>query len=205
MIASLLLAGAIALPAPGTYTYEIDASNGARYSTTVSITREAGGVRTHEAFGAPSVIATTDQQFDSDLHERSFSATQLSTGNSITITFSDTTATYRVRGKTFHAPLDDADCVLVEDNILTSAVMLPAVLQAETVPKCVFALSTSVATLNADLISAQLVHSPRAAPGDAYVAIQIGGIMETVWYDPQTLIPDYVDFGENVGNAVLIR
>lgn len=196
----MMLAATVAFPASGSYTYEIDASNGARYTTTITIASTAAGLTTHETFGVPA-IATTDQQFDGNLHERSFSATQVSSGNSISIVFSNSTATYHVGGKTLEASLDDADCVLVEDNVLTSAIMLPAVLQTEP-EKCVFVFSTSVAAVSADLISAALTHSPHAAAGDAYVMAQIGKIVETIWYDPATLIPDYIDFGD-AGSAKL--
>jgi hypothetical protein len=205
VIASLLLAGAVAFPAAGTYAYEIDTPSGRRFHTTVIISQAADGVITHETFGDTNPIATTVQQFDNSLHERSFAAQQVG-GNSLTITFSGALAIYRTAGKVLKAPLDDPACVLVEDNVLTSAVMLPAVLRATNAERCTFAYSTSVRTVVAEVVSAAAGTRPaRAAPSDASVTIRIGGVTETVWYDPRTLIPDYVDFGAEVGNAVLIR
>ncbi|MGB6986755.1 MAG: hypothetical protein WBD74_12345 [Candidatus Aquilonibacter sp.] len=206
MIASLLVAGAVVFPAAGTYAYEINTPSGRRFHTTVVIARAADGVTTHETFGDTNTIATTAQHFDNSLHERWFAATQVGSGNSLTITFSGALAIYNTGGKVLKAPLKDPACVLVEDNVLTSAVMLPAVLRTTNAEHCTFAYSTSVQTVVADVVNAPAEARPaRAAAADASVTVQIGGITETVWYDPRTLIPDYVDFGAEAGYAVLIR
>lgn len=203
MIASLLLVGAVAFPALGTYTYEIDTPAGKTFRTTVAIARAADGIATHESFGVPS-MATTDQRFDSSLHELTFNANQ--TGRSLTITFAQSQALYRIAGKTVSLALDAPDCLLVSDNILTSLVMLPSVVLATGAVDCTFVLSTAVQLEKGYVLDAPpKAHPTRAAPDDASVAIDVNGLHETIWYDRKTLIPDYIDFGETVGDAFLIR
>lgn len=203
MIAALLLAGAVAFPAPGAYTYEIDTPSGKTFRTTVAIARAADGITTHESFGVPAT-ATTDQHFDSSLHELTFAANQ--TGRTLTITFAQSQALYRVAGKTIELALDAPDCLLVSDNILTSLVMLPSVVLATGAVDCTFVLSTAVQLEKGYVLDAPRNARPaRAAPDDASIAIDVNGLHETVWYDRKTLIPDYIDFGEAVGDAVLIR
>lgn len=41
-----------------------------------------------------------------------------------------------------------------------------------------------------------------ARPDDLRLKVTIGSVIETLWYDPKTLVPDYIDFGRD-GNAKL--
>ena len=201
MLAMVLAAG-IAYPAAGTYTYEIDTPSGKTYTTTVSIATAAKGVTTHESFGAPETTATTDQTFDPELHERSFAARQ--GRNAVTITFSADAAIYHVGSQTIRAPLDVPDCVLVDDNVLTELVMLPAVIRATGASQCTYVVSSRVRSIEGDIVDTPAGSPPaRSAKGDAAITVDLEGLHETAWYDPHTLIPDYIDFGANNGFAVL--
>lgn len=194
MLASLVMAAAVAFPAAGTYTYRVATPN-AEYTSTIVIAPGAGGLATHETFGAPAPIAQTDQQFDGSLQLRSFVASQTGKGT-LTIDVSPTLAHYSIDGKTADAAVDHRGCALIEDNILTSSVMLPAVVQATHATQCTFILSTRPQTIDADVVTAPPATRPAQAPArDAAVTIHLASITETVWYDPQTLIPDYMDFG----------
>lgn len=193
VLRGVVVAAAIAYPTGGTYTYQVD-TPGAEFMSTVVIAPDADGVRTHETFGAPTPIAETDQQFDSGLVERSFVASQR--GRTLTIEISPTTAHYSIDGKSINAALDYPACTLIEDNVLTSVVMLPAVQRATHATHCTFVASTAPRTIVADVsTTTPATHPPQAAATDLAVTAQIGAITEIVWYDPQTLIPDYIDFG----------
>ncbi len=204
MIAAFLLVAATVFPAGGTYTYEIETPAGAQYSTTVVITPSADGVRTHEAFGVPAT-ATTEQRFDSGLHELTFAAQQNGRG-ALTIAFAQSEATYSINGKTLQLDLDAPDCLLVFDNILTSVVMLPSVILSTGASDCTYVLSTAVQAEKGYVLDVPPnAHPAQAAATDASITMDINGVHETVWYDPKTLIPDFIDFGEEVGDAVLVR
>jgi hypothetical protein len=188
-----VVAAAIAYPTGGTYTYQVQTPDAA-FMSTIVIAPDADGVRTHETFGAPTPIAETDQQFDSDLAQRSFVAAQH--GKTLTIEVSPTAAHYSIDGHSVNATLDHPVCTLIDDNVLTSVVMLPAVVQATHATQCTYVLSTAPRTIVADLSTTPpATHPPQAAASDLAVTAQIGAITEIVWYDPQTLIPDYIDFG----------
>jgi hypothetical protein len=205
MIVSLLLASAITFPASGTYTYKIETAQNALYSTTITIATSRDGVRTHEAFGSPTPSATTDQRFDAGLHELSFSAQQTGRDH-LTITFAQSEAVYTIGGHTARLELDAPDCTLVADNVLTSSVMLPAVILATGAYDCTYVLSTGVQYEKGFVLDMLPSARPaQAAAGDASVAIDINGLHETVWYDPKTLIPDFIDFGKDIGYAILVR
>jgi hypothetical protein len=204
MIATLLLAAATVFPAAGTYTYEVETPGGAQYSTTIVITPSADGVTTHEVFGVP-VIATTDQRFDSQLHELTFSAQQNGRG-ALTIAFAHSEATYSIDGKTIRLDLDAPECLLVFDNVLTSVVMLPAVVLATGASDCTYVLSTGVRSEKGYVLDVPpRAHPAQASAADASITMDISGVHETVWYDPKTLIPDFIDFGEEIGDAILVR
>jgi hypothetical protein len=205
MIAAIVLAAVTAFPASGTYTYAIKTAAGKTYSTTIVIASGRDGVTTREAFGAPTPTATTEQHFDSGLHEVSFTARQ--TGRDLlTITFAESVATYSIGGHTYKLELDAPDCLLVADNVLTSDVMLPSVIRATGAIDCTYVLSTAVQMKKGYVLDAPpKAHPSQAAPGDASIAIDVNGLHQTIWYDAKTLIPDYIDFGEDVGEAVLIR
>jgi hypothetical protein len=204
VIAALVLAASTALPASGTYAYTIRTVAGQTYNTTISIASGPNGVTTHELFG-PSPIAATEQHFDSALHELSFAAQQPGR-DKLTITFAQSKALYSIGGHTHELALDAPDCILVADNVLTSAVILPSVLRATGATDCTYVLSTAVQMQKGFVLDTPpQTHPTQAAPNDASVTIDVNGRHETVWYDPKTLIPDYIDFGEGVGNAILVR
>ena len=204
VIATLVLAATIAFPAAGTYTYEIETPAGAQYSTTVTVTPTKNGVTTHEAFGMP-VTASTDQHFDSALHELDFAAKQ-SGRDPLTIAFAQSQAVYSIAGHTVRLDLDAPDCLLVFDNILTSVVMLPSIVLATGANDCTYVRSTAVQSEKGYVVDTPpSAHPAQAAAADASVTIDINGVHETVWYDTKTLIPDFIDFGESVGDAILVR
>ncbi len=193
MVAAVVVAAAIAYPTGGTYTYQIETPDAA-FMSTIVIAPDADGVRTHETFGAPTPIAETDQQFDTNLVQRSFVASQR--GKTLTIEVSPTAAHYSIDGHSVNTALDHPACTLIEDNVLTSVVMLPAVVQATHATRCTFVMSTAPRTIVADVFTTlPATHPPQAAASDLAVTAQIGAITEIVWYDPRTLIPDYIDFG----------
>jgi hypothetical protein len=193
MLASVLMAAAIAYPTGGTYTYQIQ-TPGAEFMSTIVIAPDADGVRTHETFGAPTPIAQTDQQFDSGLVQRSFVASQR--GKTLTIEVSPTAAHYSIDGHSIDATLDHPICTLIDDNVLTSVVMLPAVERATHATQCTFVVSTAPRTIVGQVFTtAPVTHPPQAPASDLAVTAQVGAITEIVWYDPRTLIPDYIDFG----------
>lgn len=205
MIAAIVLAASIALPASGTYTYTITTAAGRHFSTTITVASGPDGVKTDEAFGAPTPVATTEQHFDRGLHERSFTAHQ-SGRDVLTIDFAQSLAVYTIGNIKRELALDAPDCLLVADNVLTSEVMLPSVILATGAVDCTFVLSTGVQMEKGFVLDTPpSAHPSQAAPGDASIAMDINGLRETIWYDPKTLIPDYIDFGEDVGAAVLVR
>src|SRR5580658_2763901 len=102
-----VVAAAIAYPTGGTYTYQVQTPDAA-FMSTIVIAPDADGVRTHETFGAPTPIAETDQQFDSDLAQRSFVAAQH--GKTLTIEVSPTAAHYSIDGHSVNATLDHPVC-----------------------------------------------------------------------------------------------
>jgi hypothetical protein len=200
MLVSVALAAVVAMPAGGTYTYQI-ATPSAAFTSTIVVAPSADGVRTHETFGAAAQLVETDQEFDGDLAQRSFVASQ--NGKTLTIDVSPTSAHYAIDGNSSDAVLDDSACTLVEDNILTSSLMLPAIEQATHATQCTYVVSTSPRTVLAEVTTAApATHPPQAAASDLAVTIQFGGVTEIVWYDPTSLIPDYLDFG-NAQNATL--
>lgn len=197
----MLIATAAAFPAGGTYTYKVQAPS-AVYTSTVVIVPGPDGVRTRETFGAPAPLAQTDQQFDAGLAQRSFTATQ---GGKVVLTIdvSPSSAHYSIEGKTTSVALDHPACTLVEDRILTSSVMLPAVVQATHATQCTFLLANGPQVVAAAVVTAPpATRPPQAAARDVAVTIRIASITEVVWYDPQTLVPDYMDFG-NGASATL--
>jgi uncharacterized protein len=204
MFASLMLVAAATFPAGGTYTYQIQTPSAA-YTSTVVIAPAFDGIRTHETFGAPAPLAQTDQQFDAGLAQRSFTATQAGKGT-LTIAVSPNSAIYSIGGQTTNVALEHPACTLIEDNILTSSVMLPAVVRATGATQCTFLLSTSPHTVVADVATAlPATRPPQAAAGDAAVTMHLASITEIVWYDPQTLIPDYMDFGNGASATLTSR
>ncbi len=193
MLVSVAIAAAVAFPAGGTYTYAI-ATPGAAFTSTIVIAPSADGIRTHETFGAASPMVETDQQFDDDLGERSFVALQ--NGKTLTIDVSPTEAHYAIEGNSADTALDNPACTLIDDNILTESLMLPAIVQATHATQCTFVVSTSPRTIVADLSTSVPATRPaQVPPSDLAVTVHLGPITEIVWYDPRSLIPDYMDFG----------
>ena len=200
MLVSVALAAAIAFPAGGTYTYQI-ATPGASFTSTIVIAPSPDGVRTHETFGASVPIVETDQQFDGDLAERSFVALQ--NGKLLTIDISPTGAHYAIEGHSADTAFNDPACTLIDDNILTESLMLPAIEQATHATECIYVVSTSPRTILAAVTTSVPATRPaQAAASDLAITVRLGPITEIVWYDPQTLIPDYLDFG-NAQSATL--
>ena len=200
MLVSVAIAAAIAFPAGGTYTYKI-ATPGASFTSTIVIDPSADGVRTHETFSAAGPLVETDQQFTDDLAERSFVASQ--NGRVLTIDISATAAHYAIEGHSADTALDDPACTLVDDNILTESLMLPAIERATHATECTYVVSTSPRTIVAAVTtSTPATHPAQAAAGDLALTVHLGLITEIVWYDPQSLIPDYLDFG-NAQSATL--
>lgn len=108
-----------------------------------------------------------------------------------------------VSGKTTDVPLDQPACVLVLDNSLTSSVMLPSVVRATGATTCAFIVANGATTVKATVgTTAPSTRPADAAASDLAMTVRIEGVTETLWYDPRTLIPDDIDFG-NGGGATL--
>ncbi|MGD0968083.1 MAG: hypothetical protein ABR949_07320 [Candidatus Aquilonibacter sp.] len=200
MLVSVALAAAVAMPAGGTYTYQI-ATPGAAFTSTIVVAPSADGLRTHETFGTAAQLVETDQQFDGDLAQRSFAASQ--NGKTLTIDVSPTTAHYAIEGNSADAELGHPACTLIDDNILTESLMLPAIEKATHATQCTYVLSTSPHAIIADVTTTTpAAHPVQAAASDLALTIHFGSVTEIVWYDPTSLIPDYLDFG-NAQSATL--
>ena len=192
----MLVAASVIFPAGGSYTYEISTDAGAHFTTTVIVAPQADGVDTAERFGTPSPTAWTDQEFDADLHPVLWTGSKRGDPDVLTIALTALSADYQIGTTTASLGLDDPACYLVQDNVLTFSVMLPAVIRATGASECTLIVSTGVASMVATISTIPPRPRPeRAAADDSSVTITFGKIVETVWYDPRSLIPDYLDYG----------
>jgi len=198
MIALLLAATAVISPALGTYTYAVDSLSG-KLTSTIVLSARQGGIETHETLSSPNV--QTDQEFDTQLRQLRYQATQAFT--TLTIDVAPKSAVIAFGGNTAKIALDDAKCVLILDDLLTSSVLMPAVVRATDAQQC-----TLIGASSGQKVVAQIIpkpnagRPPQAAAGDAVLAVRIGTVTEKIWYDPRTLIPDFLDFG-NGASATL--
>ena len=91
MLASIVLAAAVAFPASGTYTYEFDAGTRSLGTSTIVVDVSSQGVVTHESIAVGVVRATTMQQFDPTLRLTHYEA-QNAGGPRLTIEITATAA-----------------------------------------------------------------------------------------------------------------
>ncbi|HTU68692.1 MAG TPA: hypothetical protein VMF11_00095 [Candidatus Baltobacteraceae bacterium] len=204
MLVALLLSTVVAFPADGTYTYHLQTPTAQFTSAIVITSAPGGGTITHEAFSGSGLEATTDQRFDAQLHPVSYSGGNIGRPL-VTITFSAASAVYDFDGHSGSVALDDSACVLVEDNVLTFSVMLPAVLRATGATQCILLLTAPRALAATVSDASPPVRPPSVPGGDASATIHFGAVTETIWYDPRTLIPDYLDFGAGATATLTAR
>jgi dienelactone hydrolase len=189
MLPSLLMAAAVALPASGTYTYELDAGTRALGTSTIVVDSSSLGVVTQESLVVAAVRATTTHRFDSALRLVHYEA-QNAGGPRLTIEITATSATLSAAGNSAQVALDHPACLLMGDNTITAALMLPAIVRATGVDHCTF-LTTNGQKIDATISSATPATHPSEVPaGDSALTLVIAGTTQTLWYDPQTLVLD---------------
>ena len=207
MLATIALA-ALMFPTPGKYLCTYTTATGAQIAADVWIYATSQGFVTHEERRHFTPIATTDQHFDHSLlpnwylgakerREQLFIRVWKSffEGDGAQVMAAD-----KATRILFHYP---SGCVLIHDDGLTSRVMLPSVVRVSGARTCTF-VTTNGAMLTATIDTAQTRRRPKEAEkGDLALTVKIGSLTETLWYDPQTMIPDYIDLGPN-GNAKLM-
>jgi hypothetical protein len=204
MLATIALA-ALTLPAAGKYMYAFTTATGAQIAADIWIYATGQGIVTHEEMHSSTPIATTDQHFDDSLRLNWY----LGANDPSARVFMHVTpwrAQVSVAGKTTNVPIDrlaSQGCVLVLDNGLTSSVLLPSLVRATRASVCTFIAVSGATTVTATIDGTAPRTRPKdAKAGDVALTVEIGSVTERIWYDPQTLIPDYIDLGRN-GAATL--
>ncbi len=197
MLLSVLTATAVALPASGTYTYELDAGTRALGTSTIVVDSSSLGVVTQESLAVGAIRATTMHRFDSALRLVHYEA-QNAGGPRLTIEITATSATLSAADNAAQVALDHPACLLMGDNTATAALMLPAIVRATGADHCTF-LTTNGQKIDATISTATTVTRPAEVPaGDAGLTLALAGTMQTIWYDPQTLVFDRM-IGANGG------
>ena len=200
MLASIVLAAAVAFPASGTYTYEFDAGTRSLGTSTIVVDVSSQGVVTHESIAVGVVRATTMQQFDPTLRLTHYEA-QNAGGPRLTIEITATAAALSALGSSAQVALDHPACLLMGDNTATAALMLPFIVRATGVDHCTF-LTTNGQKIDATISLATPATHPAEVPaGDSALTLALAGTTQIVWYDPHTLVFDRII----TGNGAVVR
>ncbi len=200
MLASIVLAAAVAFPASGTYTYEFDAGTRSLGTSTIVVDVSRQGVVTHESIAVGVVRATTMQQFDPTLRLTHYEA-QNTGGPRLTIEITATAAALSALGSSAQVALDHPACLLMGDNTATAALMLPFIVRATGVDHCTF-LTTNGQKIDATISLATPATHPAEVPaGDSALTLALAGTTQIVWYDPHTLVFDRII----TGNGAVVR
>ncbi|GAC1387967.1 MAG: hypothetical protein NVSMB31_01180 [Vulcanimicrobiaceae bacterium] len=195
MLAVIALAAALTFPPPGKYLYAVTTASGAETAADVWIYATSQGIVTHEEIRSATPIATTDQYFDEYFHPNWYSGADVR-GSQLFIHITRWRARVTASGKTTDVEVDRSRCVLVLDNGLTASVMLPSLVRATGSTFCTFIVASGATTVRATIDTTVPRARPKsAAPNDLAMTVKIGSVTEKLWYDPRTLIPDYIDFG----------
>lgn len=206
MLTAIALA-AVIFPMPGKYMYAVTTVSGAEAADDVWVYATARGIVTHEERrSSAGPISSTDQHFDEALYPNWYvGATDDGAPVYIWPLMSirgPTWARLWVAGKRASVPIEYPNCVLVLDSGLTSAVMLPSLVRATDAHRCTF-IARSGAVVGAAIDTDIPQTRPQdAKASDLALTADIGNIKWRLWYDPKTLIPDYIDLGKN-GKATL--
>ncbi|MGB6060081.1 MAG: alpha/beta hydrolase, partial [Candidatus Aquilonibacter sp.] len=200
MLASIVLAAAVAFPASGTYTYEFDAGTRSLGTSTIVVDVSRQGVVTHESIAVGVGRATTMQQFDPTLR-LTHNEAQNTGGPRLTIEITATAAALSALGSSAQVALDHPACLLMGDNTATAALMLPFIVRATGVDHCTF-LTTNGQKIDATISLATPATHPAEVPaGDSALTLALAGTTQIVWYDPHTLVFDRII----TGNGAVVR
>lgn len=215
VLASLLLSGGgAAAPSPagsaspnptattaaipdGTYTYQFRANGGTIGTTSITISRAGGVVKTHE-------VATLQKTYtvDSTLDPVTFVTRSLhaiyptATPTTIDITFGADHFTETTLGKTFNlAAVVGAKGIAVLDGpVMTGFFLTPAQVQATGSMSFSGVSPGSAASLAITLVAATTQRPANVGPKDVgYATKGLPSGDVTIWADPDTLIPQEMD------------
>jgi hypothetical protein len=188
MIAALILAAATAhpvLPAQGTYTYTFEAAGKPLGTTQVVIKRNGDAIGVSESGTVESTQFSTQSSYDAALREERYDLT-LSATQQLHAVVGPAGVDFTGLG-TQHLDTSKAPRAIVDDGLASGLVLLPAIFASG-------GSGMSFVTTNAPrVIPIELApateHPPAGiAPGALGLRVSGGGITQTLWYDPKTLV-----------------
>lgn len=206
--AALLIAATVAAtpalparPPDATYTYQLAAGGATIGTSTISVDGTTPGtivVKESLRFPLAQLTGGTTMHYDAQtLHEIVYSADlTVPAGERRTdITLASGTA-HIITSSGLNADipaLPSAPLELIGDNLMASAIMIPALVQATGAQTFTIAL-LSGKSLVAKVGDASAAARPSNVPaGDADLAIDLGTVHEIFWYDPATYLVHEVD------------
>lgn len=195
--------------------YAMTRASGAAGAADVSIYVTPQGIVTHEEIKSSLPTTIVDQHFDEYFRSIWYSGANAQ-GAQIFVRLirrlrGPSWVEMSAAGKTTNVLIDRSDalidgpsCFLILDRGLSASVVLPALVRSTGATVCSFVDPGTATAVTATIDSTPPRTRPKdARPDDLRLKVTIGSIAETIWYDPKTLIPDYVDFGRD-GSASLV-
>ena len=185
-------------PPDGTYAYALRLAGTDVGSSTVVVDGATPGaivVKENASFLLPRFTATTTMRYDATtLHETGYSADfNVASGaqhTDVAVKPGTMTVTATNGGGTADVAADpSAPLELIGDNLIGSSVMIPAVLHATGAKAFTLAVLTGGKAVVCNVVTDPLPSRPASVPAsDANLALDLGGIRETYWYDPATYV-----------------
>ena len=185
-------------PPDGTYSYALRLAGTDVGTSTVVVDGAAPGalvVRENASFLLPRFTATTTMRYDpATLHETGYSGDfNVASGaqhTDVTVKPGAMTVTATNGGGTAEVAADpSAPLEIIGDNLIASSVMIPAVLHATGAQAFTLAVLSGGKAVVCKVVTDPLPSRPAAVPAsDANVALDLGGIRESYWYDPATYV-----------------
>ncbi|MGR4065283.1 MAG: hypothetical protein ACLQPV_07515 [Vulcanimicrobiaceae bacterium] len=190
-------AGAATNPWPpdGTYHYDIVASGAVSGHSDVEIASAANAITVRENLQQGPVTATSSARYSTPgLALASYSAdmTVPSGAQHTALAIRPGVMTVTVPGRTADIKADpSAPLMIVGDNLVATLALTPAILHATGAKSFTLAALQGAKPVVATVSAADPASRPSTVPaGDTGTKVNVAGLDETFWYDPQTFVLD---------------
>jgi hypothetical protein len=182
-------------PPDGKYHYDILASGTAAGSSDVTVTSDATSVSAGETLTqGPARVTTSARYVTPSLALITYAADIAAPGVSqhTTVTVKPGALTVMASGQSVDIRADAAaPLLIIGDNFIASAAMVPAILHANGATSFTLAVLRGGVAVVAAVTVAPAATRPAGLPAnDVGYSIAVAGVHEILWYDPQTFVLD---------------